>query len=389
MNQLDQALQLAQQATPHCRPNPRVGCVIVSASGAVIGRGHTQPRGQAHAEIMALRDAAARGANVAGSTVYVTLEPCSHQGHTPPCCDALIAARVGRVIIALPDPNPLVAGQGIARLRAAGIAVEMADATVAHTARQINIGFFQRMQHGTPWVRLKTAASLDGASALHNGQSQWITGSAARADVQHWRARACAILTGSGTVLHDDPLLNVRLPHFQQAPEQPLQQPPQQPLHQQAPQPLLAIVDSQLRTPPSARLFSVPQRQVLIYTVANPEPANTHAQRRAALQAAGAAIITLPASASGHIDLAHLLQDLAQREINELHVEAGGTLNAALLQQGLVDEILAYIAPVLLGAGQPLAALPALQNLQQATHWHLQQVTQIGNDARLQLRRKP
>ena len=388
MNQLDQALQLAQQATAYCRPNPRVGCVIVSAQGAVIGRGQTQARGQAHAEIMALRDAAARGADVAASTVYVTLEPCSHHGRTPPCCDALIAARVARVIIAQIDPNPLVAGQGIARLRAAGIAVEIAtetaDATTAHAARQLNIGFFQRMQHGTPWVRLKTASSLDGTSALHNGQSQWITGSAARADVQHWRARACAILTGSGTVLHDDPLLNVRLPHFAQ---------------QQLPQPLLAIVDSQLRTPPSARLFSVPQRQVLIYTVASPAQANptqahtteaaAHMRRGAALQAAGATIITLPASASGHLSLAHLLQNLAQREINELHVEAGGKLNAALLQQGLVNEILAYIAPVLLGAGQPLAALPALQNLQQATHWQLQQVTQIGNDARRQLLRQP
>ena len=384
MNQLDQALQLAQQATAHCRPNPRVGCVIVSAQGAVIGRGQTQARGQAHAEIMALRDAAARGADVAGSTVYVTLEPCSHHGRTPPCCDALIAARVARVIIAQIDPNPLVAGQGIARLRAAGIAVEMADAATAHTARQLNIGFFQRMQHGTPWVRLKTASSLDGTSALHNGQSQWITGSAARADVQHWRERACAILTGSGTVLHDNPLLNVRLPHFEQ---------------QQLPQPLLAIVDSQLRTPPSARLFCVPQRQVLIYTVAHPAQANptqthtteaaAHMQRGTALQAAGATIITLPASASGHINLAHLLQDLAQREINELHVEAGGKLNAALLQQGLVNEILAYIAPVLLGTGQPLAALPALQNLQHASHWQLQQVTQLGNDARLQLLRQP
>ena len=388
MNQLDQALQLAQQATAYCRPNPRVGCVIVSAQGAVIGRGQTQARGQAHAEIMALRDAAARGADVAASTVYVTLEPCSHHGRTPPCCDALIAARVARVIIAQIDPNPLVAGQGIARLGAAGIAVEIAtepaDATTAHAARQLNIGFFQRMQHGTPWVRLKTASSLDGTSALHNGQSQWITGSAARADVQHWRARACAILTGSGTVLHDDPLLNVRLPHFAQ---------------QQLPQPLLAIVDSQLRTPPSARLFSVPQRQVLIYTVASPAQASpthahtteaaAHMQRATALQAAGATIITLPASASDHLSLAHLLQNLAQREINELHVEAGGKLNAALLQQGLVNEILAYIAPVLLGAGQPLAALPALQNLQQATHWQLQQVTQIGNDARLQLLRQP
>ena len=388
MNQLDQALQLAQQATAYCRPNPRVGCVIVSAQGAVIGRGQTQARGQAHAEIMALRDAAARGADVAASTVYVTLEPCSHHGRTPPCCDALIAARVARVIIAQIDPNPLVAGQGIARLRAAGIAVEIAtetaDATTAHAARQLNIGFFQRMQHGTPWVRLKTASSLDGTSALHNGQSQWITGSAARADVQHWRARACAILTGSGTVLHDDPLLNVRLPHFAQ---------------QQLPQPLLAIVDSQLRTPPSARLFSVPQRQVLIYTVASPAQASpthahtteaaAHMQRATALQAAGATIITLPASASGHLSLAHLLQNLAQREINELHVEAGGKLNAALLQQGLVNEILAYIAPVLLGAGQPLAASPALQPLQHAPHWHLQQMAQIGNDARLQLRRQP
>ena len=367
MDYFTHALQLAQQALGLSNPNPCVGCVVVSAQGQIMGRGHTQARGQAHAEVMALRDAARRGADVAGSTVYVTLEPCAHHGRTPPCCDALIAARVGKVVVALPDPNPHVAGQGMARLRAAGIAVEMADAAVAEAARDINIGFLHRMQHGLPWVRLKTAASLDGLTALPNGQSQWITGEAARADVQHWRARACAVLTGIGTVLHDDPLLNVRLPHAQR-------------------QPHLVVVDSHLRTPPHAQLFGVPNRQVWIYTI--DAPADSAAEHRAsALRQAGATLVALPATASGQVDLPGMLHDLAQREVNELHVEAGGTLNGALLQADAVDEWVAYAAPLLLGLGKPLAALPALPALADAPRWHVQSLRTVGSDVRMVLRK--
>ena len=369
MEHFTHALQLAQQAIPLSAPNPRVGCVIVSANSQIIGRGHTQRPGEAHAEIMALRDAASRGASVAGSTVYVTLEPCSHHGRTPPCCDALIAAGVGRVMVALADPNPLVAGQGLQRLRAAGIDVHLADAdsAVARAARDINIGFLRRMQQGRPWVRLKTASSLDGRTALANSQSQWITGEAARADVQHWRARACAILTGIGTVLYDDPLLNVRLP---QAPRQP---------H-------LIVLDTQLRTPLDARLWRVADRQVWLCTTEAAAGDSTIRQRATALQAAGASVLFLPADAQGRTDLDALLRELGRRAINEVHVEAGATLNGALLQQGHVDEMLAYVAPLLLGPGQPLAALPVLGDLDHAARWQLCETRALDNDVRLRLR---
>ena len=369
MEHFTHALQLAQQAIPLSAPNPRVGCVIVSANSQIIGRGHTQRPGEAHAEIMALRDAASRGASVAGSTVYVTLEPCSHHGRTPPCCDALIAAGVGRVMVALADPNPLVAGQGLQRLRAAGIDVHLADAdsAVARAARDINIGFLRRMQQGRPWVRLKTASSLDGRTALANSQSQWITGEAARADVQHWRARACAVLTGIGTVLYDDPLLNVRLP---QAPRQP---------H-------LIVLDTQLRTPLDARLWRVADRQVWLCTTEAAAGDSTIRQRATALQAAGASVLFLPADAQGRTDLDALLRELGRRAINEVHVEAGATLNGALLQQGHVDEMLAYVAPLLLGPGKPLAALPVLGDLDHAARWQLCETRALDNDVRLRLR---
>lgn len=369
MEHFTHALQLAQQAIPLSAPNPRVGCVIVSANSQIIGRGHTQRPGEAHAEIMALHDAASRGASVAGSTVYVTLEPCSHHGRTPPCCDALIAAGVGRVMVALADPNPLVAGQGLQRLRAAGIDVHLADAdsAVARAARDINIGFLRRMQQGRPWVRLKTASSLDGRTALANSQSQWITGETARADVQHWRARACAVLTGIGTVLYDDPLLNVRLP---QAPRQP---------H-------LIVLDTQLRTPLDARLWRVADRQVWLCTTEAAAGDSTIQQRATALQAAGASVLFLPADAQGRTDLDALLRELGRCAINEVHVEAGATLNGALLQQGHVDEMLAYVAPLLLGPGQPLAALPVLGNLDHAARWQLCEARALDNDVRLRLR---
>ena len=366
------ALQLAQQSTGWSSPNPRVGCVIVSANGQVIGSGYTQRPGQPHAEIMALHDVANRGASPAGSTVYVTLEPCSHYGRTPPCCDALISAGVAKVVVALQDPNPLVSGKGMERLRTAGIEVELLapDSDIARAARELNIGFVHRMQHGRPWVRLKTATSLDGRTALPNGNSLWITDATARADVQHWRARACAILTGIGTVLHDDPLLNVRLPQVQR-------------------QPPLAILDSRLRTPPQARLFGVAARAVWIFTTASATEDSGGRQRADALKAAGAHIVCLPADNVGRPRLSALLQELGRRAINELHVEAGAALNGALLAQGHVDELLAYVAPLLLGPGQPLAGLPAIPELSMAARWQLCESRALGDDIRLRLRTAP
>src|SRR3954467_2049908 len=262
-----QALALARLSMGRSEPNPRVGCVITDAQGTVLGEGRTQPAGQAHAEVMALSDAAARGHHVAGGTAYVTLEPCSHHGRTGPCCDALVAAGITRVVASLQDPNPLVAGQGFPRLRAAGVAVEVGPG--AEASRELNIGFFSRMVRGTPWVRMKVAASLDGQTALANGQSQWITGEAARADGHAWRARAGAILTGIGTVLEDDPRLDVRLA----------------PVGKQPP---LVLVDSRLQTPPDAALLAVAQRPVWIYA------AERHPEAQSRLEARGATVTHLP-----------------------------------------------------------------------------------------------
>lgn len=325
------ALDLASSAVFLTSPNPRVGCVLVDVQGHIIGQGHTQKAGGPHAEVMALRDAAARGHSTQGATAYVTLEPCSHHGRTGPCCDALVAAGVRKVVAAVADPNPQVAGNGFARLRAAGVEVEVcAPEDGGMASRDLNIGFFSRMVRKQPWVRLKAATSLDGATALRDGSSQWITSEPARADGHYWRARACAILTGIGTVLADDPALDVR---YVETPRQPR----------------LVVVDSALRTPPTARIFAA-QREVLIYA-ATPAPA-----RQAALEAAGATVVHLPradrtAGAPPQVDLAALLQDLGRREVNELHVEAGGVLNGALMQAGLVDECLLYLAPKLIGQG--------------------------------------
>ena len=335
---MQQALALARRAIGVSEPNPRVGCVIVSADGGqVLGEGHTQPAGQAHAEIMALRDAAARGHSVAGATAYVTLEPCAHQGRTGPCCDALAAARIGKVIAALPDPNPLVAGQGLARLRAAGVEVEVGPG--AAESRELNIGFLSRMVRKTPWVRMKVAATLDGKTALDNGISQWITSEAARADGHAWRARAGAVLTGIGTLLEDNPRLDVRL-----APA--------------ARQPDAVVVDSRLETPPGAAIFQ-PGRRLFIYAAVQ------DAQRQAALEACGATVVCLPGP-GGKVDLAAMLRDLATREINELHVEAGHKLNGSLIREGLVDELLVYLAPKLVGQGRDMASFGPLAALAQA-----------------------
>lgn len=365
---MDSALALAEQALFLSNPNPRVGCVLVAPDGRVIGRGHTQQAGGPHAEVMALRDAQAHGEAVAGATAYVTLEPCSHHGRTPPCCDALIAAGVARVVVATGDPNPRVAGQGLARLRAAGVEVELlpSDHPLALGSRELNIGFFSRMIRGTPWVRMKIATSLDGITALPNGQSQWITDAAAREDGHRWRARACAVLTGIGTVREDNPRLDARLEGLVR-------------------QPHLVVVDSRLQTPPDSRLFEAPAhggaRQVWIYHAQGA----TEAER--ALHGAGAHLTHLP-NAAGKVDLAALLKDLGRRDVNELHVEAGHLLNGSLLREGLVDELLVYLAPRLLGQGSGLAALPALAQIPAQAELRYVQVEQIGEALRVLARRR-
>lgn len=360
-----QALDEAGQALCLSNPNPRVGCVIVSADGRQIGCGHTQQRGSPHAEVMALRDAAARGQSTVGATAYVTLEPCSHHGRTPPCCDALIAAGVSRVVVAAGDPNPLVAGRGLDRLRAAGIVVDLlpADSAEARASRELNIGFFSRMIRQTPWVRMKAASSLDGVTALANGASQWITGEAARADGHAWRARACSVLTGIGTVLEDDPMLDVR----------------QVPVTRQ---PHLVVVDSRLETPPTARLFQAPAqgltRKILIYC------ADTDAQRKAALEQQGATVIALPGP-NRKVDLTAMLHDLAMvHEVNEVHLEAGHKLNGSFIREGLVDELLLYLAPQLLGTGGAgMATWGPLQSLNQRLDLRFGSVEPLGNDLRI------
>ena len=351
---MHEALALAEQSIGLTEPNPRVGCVIVAPDGRVLGRGRTQQAGGPHAEVMALRDAAARHDIVHGATAYVTLEPCAHHGRTPPCCDALIEARIGRVVMALVDPFPQVAGQGAARLRAVGIAVE--EGLLAKEARELNIGFFSRVQRGRPWLRLKAAVSLDGRTALENGVSQWITGPAARTDGHAFRRRAGAVLTGVGTVMDDDPRLDVRLVET-------------------AKQPLRVVVDSRLETPPTAKLLA-PPGAVLIYA------AQPHAEREAALRAAGAEIAYQP-GAGGKVDLAAMLADLAKRGVNELHVEAGHKLNGSLVREGLVDEFLVYMAPRLLGIGRELAAFGPLTRLEDTLDLRWTSVERIGEDLRL------
>jgi diaminohydroxyphosphoribosylaminopyrimidine deaminase / 5-amino-6-(5-phosphoribosylamino)uracil reductase len=351
---------LAERALGLCDPNPRVGCVISRSKGHVIAQGHTQQAGGPHAEIMALRAARAAGHDVRGATAYVTLEPCSHHGRTPPCCDALIEAGIARVVVAIEDPNPLVAGQGIARLRAAGIEVEVVGGAWGAASRELNIGFFSRMVRGRPWLRMKVAASLDGRTALEGGASQWITGEAARADGHAWRRRAGAVLTGIGTVQGDDPRLDVRLVATER-------------------QPLRVVVDSRLEIAPSAKVLQ-PPGQALIYT------ASDDAARIAALASPQVEVARLPANAQGKTDLAAMLADLARREINELHVEAGEKLNGSFLRAGLVDELLVYMAPRLLGPGRGIAAIGPLAALAESLDFEFVDVERVGADLRLRLR---
>ena len=348
------ALTWAEKAMYITTPNPRVGCVIVNSQGVLLGAGHTQPAGQAHAEIMALRDAKQQGHDVAGSTAYVTLEPCSHQGHTGPCCDALIQAGLARVVVAVQDPNPQVSGNGIARLRQAGIQVDVG--VLEHKAHSLNLGFFKRMTQGIPWMRLKVAASLDGQTALSNGVSQWITSAAARQDGHAWRARACVVLTGIGTVLEDDPQLNVR--------------DIDSPLH-----PSLVIFDIKIETPLDAKLCQT-QRKVWIYC------AKEYGDRKAALEAKGALVTCLP-NAQGKVDLRAMEKDLGQRNINEVHIEAGFKLNGSLLAAGVVDELLVYLAPLLIGQGLGMANLGPFEALTQTLKLDIQNVTPVGDDIRL------
>jgi diaminohydroxyphosphoribosylaminopyrimidine deaminase / 5-amino-6-(5-phosphoribosylamino)uracil reductase len=355
---MHEALELAAQAIGRSDPNPRVGCVITAPDGRTIGRGSTQAAGQAHAEVMALRDAAARGESVRGATVSVTLEPCSHHGRTPPCCDALIAAGVARVEFALQDPNPLVSGAGEQRLRAAGIEVHVGQC--AEAARELNIGFFSRTQRGRPWVRMKAAITLDGRTALQSGASQWITGEAARHDGHRYRKRAGAVLTGVGTVLDDDPRLDVR--------------------HVQTDlQPLRVIVDSRLELPLTARILQ-PPGAVLVYA-AQPEAQRIDALRRLGVE------VQLRPGAGAKVDLRAALEDLAQRGVNELHVEAGDKLNGSFVREGLVDEFLIYMAPKLFGQGRELAAFGPLDRIEDAPALRLVEVMRVGDDLRIIARR--
>lgn len=365
-------------------PNPRVGCVLTDASGRVLGEGHTQQAGGPHAEVMALRDAAQRGESVRGATAWVTLEPCAHHGRTPPCCDALIAAGLGAVRAASVDPFKAVAGQGLARLRAAGLDVRLADEpAVRAAALALNPGFFSRIVRGRPWVRLKAAVSLDGRSALPNGASQWITGPEARHDGHAFRRRAGAVLTGVGTVLEDDPRLDVRG-------------------WPTTVQPVRVVVDSALRTPPAARLLQPPGRVWIAHAQipqtgagvdapgesGGPGPlgAAERLSAASALLAAGAELIPLTAP-GGKTDLAALLAALAERGVNELHLEAGEKLNASFLRAGLVDELLVYQAPRLLGAGAGLAALGPWAQLSDTLDFERLEHRAVGADLRLRLQR--
>jgi diaminohydroxyphosphoribosylaminopyrimidine deaminase/5-amino-6-(5-phosphoribosylamino)uracil reductase len=349
---MSRALDLARNAMFQASPNPRVGCVIVR-DGHILGEGWTQAPGSNHAEVEALLDARRNGHDLHGATAYVTLEPCSHFGRTPPCATALIEGRLARVIAAVEDPNPQVAGRGLEMLRSNGIDVRCG--LLAHEASELNIGFFSRMNRGRPWVRLKIAASLDGKTALTNGVSQWITSEAARKDGHAWRARACAVATGIGTVVADNPQLSVRLVTT-------------------ARQPLKVLVDSRLEVNPEARFFDGNQALV---ACAFADPAKV-----AALRDKNAEVIELP-NDDGKVDLPQLLRELARRGINELHVEAGFKLNGSLVREGCIDELLVYLAPLLVGEAQGMVHLPALSDLAQARRLVFQEVTPVGTDVRI------
>ena len=349
------ALELAAQGLYTTTPNPRVGCVIVR-EGEVVGEGWHRRAGEPHAEVIALAQAAGRAR---GATVYLTLEPCSHHGRTPPCADALIEARVARVIAAMEDPNPLVSGRGLEKLREAGIDVRCG--LLASEARELNVGFVARMTRGTPWVRMKVAATLDGRTALPDGRSQWITGEAARADGHAWRARACAVLTGWGTVRDDDPQLNVRLV---ETPRQPLK----------------VLVDSRLEVGLDAKLL---RGGPVLVACAHDNPG-----KEAELRDRGCEIVKIP-DARGKVDLRALMRELGARGLNEVHVEAGHKLNGSLIREGCVDDLLLYLSPSLLGEGAGLAELAAPASLDERARLEFGAVERVGEDLRVLARFAP
>ena len=357
-NELDykcmaRALRLARMGLETTHPNPRVGCVI-TRDGRVVGEGWHEKTGEAHAEINALSDA---GVEAKGGTAYVTLEPCSHTGFTPPCVEALIRAKVSRVIFAIGDPNPDVNGSGFQRLQKAGIEVQ--SGLMATQAEELNSGFLKRMRHGRPWVRVKLAQSMDGHIALENGSSQWISGPESRADVQNWRARSDAILTGIGTVLADDPSLNVRKSGVTR-------------------QPARIIVDSHWRTPANARLFKLSGKVLIAGLDEKPVPE--------VLKKSGADYVSFP-SFGGQVDLKAVLEELARRNFNEVQVEAGARLCGTLVQERLVDELLIYQSPIILGgAAISPFALPRLDNMDDRVHLEWMDSRRIGKDLRLRLK---
>ena len=346
------ALRLAERGGVQTSPNPRVGCVLVR-DGKIVGEGWHRRAGGPHAEVEALRQA---GDAAAGATAYVTLEPCSHHGRTPPCAEALCGAGVARVVAAMQDPNPLVAGRGLSHLRAAGVRVE--DGLMAGSAVRLNPGFIKRMRTGMPWVRLKLAASLDGRTAMASGESQWITGEASRRDVHRWRGACDVVLTGVDTVLADDPALNVRLPGEWR-------------------QPLRVVLDSRLRTPPQARLLSLPGNTVIVTGLTEA------GERTASLVAQGAEVVTVPMSGA-HLDLTAVFDLLGQRGINTVWVECGARLSGALLQARMVDEMVVYSAPRLMGtSARGLAEFAGLDRLDQTPRLALCEVRRIGEDLRI------
>jgi diaminohydroxyphosphoribosylaminopyrimidine deaminase / 5-amino-6-(5-phosphoribosylamino)uracil reductase len=357
-----EALAEAHKALYLANPNPRVGCVIVK-DRQVIGRGFTQQVGGPHAEIQALADAKLNGFDPRNSTIYVTLEPCNHTGRTPPCVDALLAAKPAKVIVAMVDPNPLVAGKGLDRLKAAGIEVQCG--LMESEAQILNRGFVSRMTQGLPWVRLKIAASLDGKTALPNGQSQWITGAQARADGHHWRAQACAIVTGVGTVKEDNPTLNVREVETQR-------------------QPWRIIIDSKLETPLDAKILNNLSESGVMIVCANLD--SSEAQEKANfLESRGVEVLTM-ANESGKVDLPKFFAYLAQeRHMNEIHVEAGFKLNGSMLREDCVDELLLYYAPFFVGEGLGMANTSSLDSLQSRQDWKMIDQSMIGSDLRLRL----
>ena len=348
-----QALALAERGLYGTTPNPRVGCVLVR-DGAVLAEGWHARAGGPHAEAAAIAEASGRGLSLRGATAYVTLEPCNHQGRTPPCARALIEAGVARVVIAMADPNPTASG-GMQALREAGITVECG--LLQAEAEALNPGFIARVTRQRPWVRMKIAASLDGRTALADGRSQWITGAAARQDGHQWRARACAILTGIGTVRDDDPQLNVRDVDTTR-------------------QPLRVVIDSRLETPLSARILQG-SKTLLLSAIDDPA-------REAAYAVRGVEVERVPSNAQGKTDLPLVLETLARRGINELHVEAGAKLNGSLLREGCVDELLIYLAPSVIGdTGLGMFALPPLAELAAQQRLQFTDVRQIGDDLRI------